>query len=70
MPRAVWISLGSKPSSIFARKRRIATCDDVGIAVEVHVPHLRGDQRFGQHLAAPAQQQFQQGELMAVRSMR
>src|SRR5690606_33956258 len=38
--------------------------DAVGIAVEVHVPHLRGNQRLGQYFALAAQQQFQQGKLL------
>lgn len=38
--------------------------DDVGVAVEIHVPHLGGDQRARQHFALAAQQQFEQGELL------
>ncbi len=38
--------------------------DDVGVAVEVHVPDLRGDQGARQHLALAAHQQVQEGELL------
>lgn len=31
-----------------------------GVAVEVHVPYLRGNYRLGQYLATPPQQQLQQ----------
>ena len=38
--------------------------DDVGVAVEVHVPDLRGDQGARQYLALAAHQQVQEGELL------
>ncbi len=38
--------------------------DDVGVAVEIHVPDLGRDQRFGQHFALAAQKHFQQGEFL------
>lgn len=70
MPRTVWIS--------FCRCRRRQPAptadiaiDDVGIAVEVHVPDLRGDQRLGQHLArCAASSSSSRANSLAVRSIR
>lgn len=36
--------------------------DHVGVAVEIEVPHLRGDQGARQHFALTAGEQLQQGE--------
>ena len=38
--------------------------DDIGLAVEIHVPHLLGDFGPRQDLAVPAQQQGEQQELL------
>lgn len=38
--------------------------DDIGVAVEIHVPHLRGNQRARQHFTVAAHQQFQQAEFL------
>src|SRR5262245_19739861 len=38
--------------------------DDVGAAVEVHVPHLLGDERAGEDLALAAEEQREESELL------
>ncbi len=62
MPRTVWMSwLAFIDLHAQAAHRHF---DDVGVAVEVHVPHLRCDERARQYLAMAAHQQLQQAELL------
>ena len=70
MPRTVRISLRSKASSTLARKAPHGHFDHIGVAVEVHVPDLGRNQRTRQHFTLPAQQQFEQCELLGREVMR
>ncbi|KAG1391053.1 hypothetical protein G6F58_012806 [Rhizopus delemar] len=48
----------------FAAQAAYRDIDDVGVAVEVHVPDLFGQRGARQHLALAAQQQRQQAEFL------
>ena len=49
------VYLGPEPSH--------CNLDNVGIAVEVHIPNLGGDKRLWQHLPSTTQQKLKQREL-------
>ncbi len=57
------MSLTSKSSSILARRPANRDLDDIGIAVEIHVPDIRCNLGAAHHLALLAREQLQQREL-------